>query len=871
MAAEPAARDEPEAPQGRAAGRLKALAPFLVALAFGLALFALHRILRAHTYAEVAAELSAIGPLELGLALLCTLASHLALSLVERASLSVAGAPQPWPRAALGAFLHYALSNATGMAGAAGNAVRLRLYTAWGLSGQQVATVITCGALAFWGGFSALAAACFLVAPPPAEALRVDPWLLRALGALAAALLAGYALWARRGPRALEVRGLALTLPGARTFGVQVLAASLDWLACCAAFHALLPAAEGLRFGRVLGVFLLAQVAGAISHVPAGAGVFEAVVLLQLTPEPLAPPRALGALLAFRLVYYALPLAAATAVLLVQEWLRRERLRRAAKLAVRALAGLVPDVLAAATFAGGALLLASAATPAASERLTWLGRWVPLPLIEASHLLSSATGAALLVVARGLRRRVDAAWGLCQLLLCAGAGLSLLKGGDWEEACALAVLAALLASARPAFHRPSGLWDEAPRAGWIAAVAAALAGSVALGLFAFKHVPYTHALWTRVSLEHGDAPRFLRASAAALCVALVLLLHRALRPARPEAPTPTAGELERARAVVERSPATGARLALLGDKSFLWSASGRAFVAYAAKGRSLVAMGEPVGPEEEHADLLWRFRELADRHDRLCVFYQVSAERLHAYVDLGLAVHKLGEAALVDLRTFDLSGGARKSLRHAVRRAEAEGLEFAVLEPAQAAERMAELRAVSDEWLAAKGAREKGFSLGWFDERSLCGQPIAVVLRAGRVEAFANLWLGADRAELSCDLMRHRGAAPAGTMDFLFARTFAWGRAQGFARFDLGMAPLTGLEQRPLMPFWNRLGALVVRGGERAYNFQGLRAYKQKFAPGWHPRYLASPGGLALPRVLADVAVLIASPPRVRRPEPDPG
>ena len=85
-----------------------------------------------------------------------------------------------------------------------------------------------------------------------------------------------------------------------------------------------------------------------------------------------------------------------------------------------------------------------------------------------------------------------------------------------------------------------------------------------------------------------------------------------------------------------------------------------------------------------------------------------------------------------------------------------------------------------------------------------------------------------------------------------------WGRAEGYRWFSLGMAPLSGFEHRRLAPLWNRLGALLFRHGENFYNFQGLRAFKDKFDPVWEPRYLASPGGLAVPFVLTDVAALIS-------------
>jgi phosphatidylglycerol lysyltransferase len=85
-----------------------------------------------------------------------------------------------------------------------------------------------------------------------------------------------------------------------------------------------------------------------------------------------------------------------------------------------------------------------------------------------------------------------------------------------------------------------------------------------------------------------------------------------------------------------------------------------------------------------------------------------------------------------------------------------------------------------------------------------------------------------------------------------------WGQGRGYHWFDLGMAPLAGLESRQLAPLWARAGAWLFRHGEHFYNYQGVRQYKEKFDPVWEPRYLASPGGLALPRILANVAALIS-------------
>jgi phosphatidylglycerol lysyltransferase len=98
-------------------------------------------------------------------------------------------------------------------------------------------------------------------------------------------------------------------------------------------------------------------------------------------------------------------------------------------------------------------------------------------------------------------------------------------------------------------------------------------------------------------------------------------------------------------------------------------------------------------------------------------------------------------------------------------------------------------------------------------------------------------------------------------MDLLFVSLMKYGRDLGYSWFNLGMAPLSGLSEHRLAPSWHKIAAFVARNGERFYGFKGLRAYKEKFGPVWEPRYLASPGGWAMPQILFDVASLISGSP----------
>jgi phosphatidylglycerol lysyltransferase len=296
----------------------------------------------------------------------------------------------------------------------------------------------------------------------------------------------------------------------------------------------------------------------------------------------------------------------------------------------------------------------------------------------------------------------------------------------------------------------------------------------------------------------------------------------------------------------------------LGDKTLLFNEDETAFMAYSTEGRSWVVMGDPIGPESAIADLAWEFRELCDEHDAWPVFYQVRDEYLGIYLDLGLTLLKLGEEARVDLDKFSLEGGKWKAIRHMQKKMQRDGYLFEILEKEQAQKHLPEFRQISDDWLKSKNTREKGFSLGFFDEQYLSHFPFAVIRKEGECVAFANIWNSTDKQELSVDLMRHRNDAPGGIMDYIFIELMMWGKEQGFNWFNLGMAPLSGMENRDLAPLWNKLASFVYKNGEYFYNFQGVRQYKDKFDPEWRPRYLACPGGLAIPAVLTNVTTLIS-------------
>jgi phosphatidylglycerol lysyltransferase len=839
--------------------RVRRLAPFLkpafILVLFAVSLRVLHDTLARYRYRDVVDFFHHLAWDQIVLAIVLTFAGYLVMTGYDTMAMRYIRHRLPYAKIALASFIGYAFNNNVGLSGLVGGSLRYRLYNAWRLSAVEIAKVIAFCTISFWLGFVLLGGTFFIIAPPLVPSTVHLPFgSVRLLGLILLLPAILYIAWIAIRRKPIQLRQWEFELPSPGLFAGQLITSTLDWSIAAAVLYILLPDQLPLNFLRFLGIFLLAQVAGVVSNVPGGLGVFEAVCLLFLAPYYSAS-QILGALVLFRCIYYLVPLFMATILLAAHEIVeKREGVARAWKVFGRWAPGIAPHLLAFTTFLGGAVLLFSGVTPTLPRRVHWLRMLVPLPVVEISHFFGSIAGAALLILARGLQRRLDAAYHLTVIVLSGGIFLQLLKGGDYEEAIILSIMLFALVASRRHFVRKASLVGEAFGPSWVTAIILVLISSAWLGFFSYKHVEYSSDLWWRFSFR-GDAPRFLRASVGVLSVLLMIAIQRLLRPASPQPDPPPPHEIDEAASIVANDRTAHSNLALLGDKPFLFSDSRRAFIMYGVEGRSWVALGDPVGPEEEKQELIWKFRELCDLHAAWTVFYEVQRSSLHYYLDLGLTLLKIGEEARVRLDDFSLEGGARKWMRKMQRKVESEGVSFEIVD---AEPILPQLRAVSDAWLADKRTREKGFSLGFFAEEYVRRFPIAVVKKDDRIVAFANIWKGGGNDELSVDLMRHFDDAPPGVMDYMFLNLMLWGQQQGFRWFNLGVAPLSGLENRALGTMWHRAGALTYRLGENFYNFQGLRQYKEKFDPIWEPVYLASPGGLALPRILTNLAALIA-------------
>lgn len=819
--------------------------------------FALHHLLADVHMRDIRHAWSAIGAIQIIAALGFTAISYWMLTYYDVIALKITGKPLPYKTAALASFTSYTLSHNFGFALLTGGSARYNIYSAAGLGTADIVRVIAAASAAFWGGIFILAAAALLVHASPLDLgiATLSPALQHGIG-IAVITFAGVAIGLLgRGSGNIHIWRWRLPHPTPGQALLQIAIAAVDLGAASAALFVLVPDASLQLFPLFFLAYALAIIVALVTHVPGGVGVFEAVILAILPAT--GQSSLIAALIIYRLIYYLLPLAIATVLLVIHQ---RRQLRRPVVAALGTaqfvLRSIAPTFLAALVFMGGCVLLISGSLPAIPARLHLLSDFLPLPFVEASHIAASLAGTALLILAPALYRRLDAAFILCRPLLISAALFSLAKGIDYEEAVILTIIAALLQLARPAFYRKTALTSALGSPQSMVLIAIAIGLSFWIGFFAFKHVDYQASLWWDFAWRHGGAPRFLRASLASSIFLIALIAYRLFGHARPVAENISANN-DGFESAFQHSSRTDALLALTGDKRILRSPSGHTMLLYQVQGRSWVVMGDPIGPRDEWADLLWTIREKADAAQGRLLLYQISMEAVPVAIDLGLQLVKYGEEAHVALADFSLEGPDMKSLRYSQRRAEREGASFEIIERSDVSRYLLQLRAISDEWLRSKKQNEKAFSVGRFDPRYLSEFDLAVVRDEGRIIAFANIWATASGEELSVDLMRHAEAMPHGTMDYLFVQLMLWGKARGYRYFNLGLAPLSGLESRRLAPIWAKAGAFLFRHGEALYGFEGLRAYKEKFGPVWEPRYIAGPHGVGFGRSLVDLQTLV--------------
>jgi uncharacterized membrane protein YbhN (UPF0104 family) len=282
------------------------------------------RQLQAYSPQELLNSLTAIPAPAIGLAILLTFVNYGVMTGYDTLAVRYVKRPIRYRRTALVAVITNAISNTIGFALLSGSAIRYRFYLAWNFSAIDVAHIIAFCNLSFWLGLFTVGGVVFLWQSVSVPAVLHLPFAsVQPIGALFAAIIAAYVIWNAVSQRSLRIGDWELPHLTIQLCLAQLVVAALDWILATLVFYVLL--STTISFASFFAVYLFAQLASIISNVPGGLGVFETVMLLLLSTS-IASVQLFGVLLAYRCIYYFLPLGLATLLLgfyeLRQRWRR---------------------------------------------------------------------------------------------------------------------------------------------------------------------------------------------------------------------------------------------------------------------------------------------------------------------------------------------------------------------------------------------------------------------------------------------------------------------------------------------------------------------------------------------------------------------
>lgn len=563
----------------------KRLSPFIAILLFSAALWILHHELSKYRLHDIMLELKSIPLKRLLLAFFFTVGNYFVLSGFDTLAMLYVRRRLAYSKVALASFIAYSFSHNIGLSLLSGGSVRYYLYTSWGFTAVEVANVIAFCGVTFVLGLIFLGGMVVTFEPHIIPAtLYPEFFTFKPFGILLLSITAAYIVLSVIKIKNLKIRGWEFRMPGPLLSMGQIAVSSLDWVMVSSIIYVLLPPSPDLYFVEFIGIFLIANFAGLMSHIPGGLGVFETVVIFFLSP--LIPSASVvTALILFRAIYYLLPFMFSLTLFGSFEVIRRRESLKLVTAKFGAFEELIPHFLTYAAFACGAMLIFSGSIPPHSSNIKLLSTFIPEPVIELSHMLASISGLFLILLSRSLQRRLKSAYLAAIILLAAGIILSLLKGLDYPEAVFLSLTLLVFIPSRALFYRKASALREPFTSGWITAILIVLIGSMWLGFFSFGDVRFSPAVLLDFSYEAAAARSFR--STLSIILGVIIFSSIKIFLTAPKMPDlPDKKDLELADALITPSGSVLSRLVFSGDKTIIFNDRRTGFIMFGISGRT---------------------------------------------------------------------------------------------------------------------------------------------------------------------------------------------------------------------------------------------------------------------------------------------
>lgn len=634
----------------------------------------------------------------------------------------------------------------------------------------------------------------------------------------------------------------------------------LEWVTTIVLIYSIiLILGEKISIVKFFPVFVGAIAVAIISMSPGGIGTFDLTLLMGLGSLGVEPEKVMLAVFLYRISYYIVPLIIGIVLYISELWLKVDKDIKdivSSSLSKVAHYGLVLLVLSA-----GVVLLVSQAMPGTVDRVFLIKKLLRFKVIYMLGDMTIIIGFLLVATSSIIAFRTKNAYKITMVLVAIGSVASLIKGFDYEECIYLLIVGIILRASKKQFYREGFImrWGKVTKDVLILS-----SFQVFYLIVVYRNLNFKVASTSMFSLINYHSLGYVKRMGLISIVGFIgsLVFLGVLYYLNKKSDFPKV-KLYQCREKVDKilSEYRGSSVihfVYLNDKFVYINKYEDVMIQYQISANKIAVLGNLVGNGERFFETIQEFYEMADRYGYTPVFCAIDEKMIPYLHETGYEFMKLGEEATVNLNEFTLEGRKMKSVRNALSRVDKEGYEFEMVYPPFNKDFIAKIKVVSDQWL--RGREEKGFSVGFFDEDYLNRDGIAIVKdSAGEIKGFANIMPMYDGEEtLSIDLMRFSNDSCNGVMDFIFVNLFKYGKANGYRKFNMGMAPLSNVGRSKYSFLSEKIAANVYSHGHYFYSFEGLKKFKEKYCESWDGRYMAYKKKTSLVFTMIQVILLVS-------------
>jgi phosphatidylglycerol lysyltransferase len=513
---------------------------------------------------------------------------------------------------------------------------------------------------------------------------------------------------------------------------------------------------------------------------------------------------------------------------------------------------ILPAVL---IFVLGIVNIISVLTPAMPERLRLLKDYLFVDFVSFSNSFVFITGLFLLVTAAFMLRGLRTAWWFAVGLSIISVFGHITKGIDYEEATiALLIIGSLIGTRKQYYVKTN------PRLGTVGLQTAMLSMAAVMlyGVVGFYFLDKRHfhidfniyqSFWYTLQnfflIGNSDLiPRdafardFIYLIKISGFASISFLVYSLVRPYVFKI-TPTDEERSRAKSLTQQFGNSALDFFKTYSDKFIYAPPDiNAYISYRVSRNFAVVLENPVAENiQEMKKCVSSFGNYCYENGLKEIYYRVPKESLSVYFELSKKSLFLGQEGVVDLNSFSLEGGEKKSIRNALNKIREQGYTTHINTPPLRDGLIQKLKAVSDEWLRLTGRDEIIFSQGMFVESEIKEQTvISIENNEEKIIAFLNIIPDYVKNEGTYDLLRKTADAPNGIMDHILVELFKYFKSNGIRYVNLGFAPMSGLNDPH--NFTEKSMKFAYEKIRSFSHYKGQRDYKEKFNPQWNDKFL---------------------------------